>query len=142
MRIVALAVAAAALAVFAAEASAYRKAGLSVRVPRGWHVVHRHQTPCINPAERLTLAGRGAMVVLLETLDPRHYVLRFPRRPAHFRVTGKPSQMECCAVRGQVGWELHFRAAGRGFYAFVYPGRAGSTRQALRILDGLRVRPR
>ena len=113
-----------------------------MHVPRGWHVVHRHQTACVNPAQRLTLAGRGAMVVVLETLDPRHYVLRFPRRPAHFRVSGKPSPMECCAVRGRAGWALDFRAAGRGFYAFVYPGRPGSTREALRVLDGLRVRPR
>jgi hypothetical protein len=124
------------------DAATFRSARISVRVPTGWHVVHRRFANCINPAQRLALNGDGALVVVLETLDPRHYVRRFPARPRHFRVRGNPTPMECCAVHGRAGWALDFRAAGRGFYAFVYPGRPGSVTTALKALDSLRIRPR
>ena len=134
----------AASAAAAPEARTYRNAGLSVRVPAGWHVVHRRLANCIDPAQRLALTGRGSIIVIQESLNPGRYLRRFPRRPTRFRVEGRPSPLECCAVSGRAGWMLHFRDAGRAFYAYVYPAARGPGHRvrALRILDSLRVRPR
>jgi len=38
------------------------------------------------------------------------------------------------------GWFLSFRDAGRSFYVYLYPGRAGDPSIALAILDSLRIR--
>ena len=116
--------------------------GVSAPLPVGWHVVHERLTPCTNPVERLTLAGRGALVMLQESLD-RAYVNRFETRPVRFRLRGEPQFITCCAPTGRGrGWFLNFRDGGRAFYAYVYLGRAGTRAQALAILDGLRIRPR
>jgi len=65
----------------------------------------------------------------------------FPRRPQQFAVHGAPSSIACCDAAGHgKGWLLRFRTRGRFFYAFVYPGREHRVREALQILDGLRVR--
>ncbi len=113
--------------------------GLSVRVPPGWHVLDRRLTPCTNPVERVDLVGNGALVMVQEALD-HAYVDRFPVRPTHFRVHGAASWMACCTVRRR-GWRVDFRDSGRSFYAYVYPGRRGSLREALTLLDSLRVAP-
>jgi len=114
--------------------------GLSVLVPPGWRVAHPPLLePCTNPAPRFALArARRDLIEVQESLDTA-YVKRFPARPRHFRVTGSPSFLACCApARAQKGWMLSFRDHGRAFYVYIY----GDARSALRILDGLRVAPR
>jgi hypothetical protein len=111
--------------------------GLSAFVPPGWHVAHPPLLePCTNPAPRFALArSRRDLIEVQESLDAA-YVERFPARPRHFRVTGSPSFLACCAPkRAQKGWMLSFRDHGRAFYVYVY----GDVRSALRILDGLHV---
>jgi hypothetical protein len=124
-----------------ARQNLYRDArvGLSVRLPVGWHVVHRRLTPCTDPAERLTLRGRGAMVMLQERAAGD---AGFAPRPDRFTLRGKPHAMECCAPLVRPGWFLDFRDGGRGFYAYVYLGRRGTEAEALAILTSLRIRPR
>jgi hypothetical protein len=114
--------------------------GIATRVPAGWKVVPASLTPCTNPIERVDVAGPdGALVMLQEALD-RAYVNRFPRRSRHFAVRGRPSFLSCCAAPGYgKGWVLRFRDGGRSFYAYVYPGRDGRLREALAILDSMRI---
>ena len=91
--------------------------------------------PYTNPVPRLAVARGRSLVLIEESLDGSRYLARFPARPRHFRVRGRPSLMGCCAAANAgPGWEL-FRQGGRGFYAFVY----GDPRQALPVLDSLRV---
>lgn len=120
----------------------YTTAGLTVTLPLGWRVVHRRLTPCVNPIERLTLAGPGALVMLQESLDPRRYIRRFSPRPPRFGLGGKPEPIACCAPTRRPGWFFNFRDRGRGFYVYVYVGRMGTRAEALAILDSTRVRPR
>jgi hypothetical protein len=119
----------------------YRNAqvGLSVRVPVGWDVVARRLTPCSDPVERLTVRGRGAMVMLQERAAGG---AGFAPRPERFTLRGKAHPMECCAPLGRPGWFILFRDHGRGFYAYVYLGRRGTEADALAILDSLRIKPR
>jgi hypothetical protein len=134
---VAVALAAAALA---APTATVERAGITAPVPAGWHVVDRRLTPCTNPLERLTLAGpSGAMVMLQESLDPRHYIARFDRRPGRWRLHGPPEPIACCAPSGRPGWFMNFRDAGRGFYVYVYANTSDARRAALTILDRLTV---
>lgn len=134
------------LAVFTALSSvpahAAHRSGLTVEVPPGWHVVDRRLTPCVNPIERLTLAGHGALVMLQESLDPRRLIRRFDRRPRHFTLAGPPSPIACCVATRRAGWFLDFQDRGRGFYVYVYLGAPGTRTAALSILDSLRVEPR
>jgi hypothetical protein len=120
----------------------YRAARLRITLPSGWRVVHRRLTPCVNPIERLTLSGRGALVMLQESLDPRRYIRRFSPRPHRFALKGKPQPIACCAPTRRPGWFFNFRDRGRGFYGYVYLGRVGTRAEALALLDGLRVQPR
>jgi hypothetical protein len=122
--------------------ASYSHAGLTLTVPAGWHVVHERLTPCTNPLERVTVAGRGAQVTLTETLDPRRYVRRLSARPRRFALQGEPQWTACCAPLDRRGWFFGFRDRGRGFYVYLYLGRAETRRDALAILDSLRVRPR
>jgi hypothetical protein len=115
------------------------RVGLSIRLPAGWHIVRRRLTPCIDPVERLTVVGRGAMVMLQEQRAGGH---GFPARPSRFALVSKPQPMECCAPLGRPGWFLLLRDGGRGFYAYVYLGGPGTRADALSILNSLRVRPR
>ena len=117
--------------------------GLSIPVPAGWEIVRRPLTLCTDPIQRLALSGHGALVqiqerVAVENLDG------FPPRPARFALQGAPRWIGCCVPdeRRDKGWMLAFRDGGRGFYAYVFVGTAGSRREVLAILDGLRVRPR
>ena len=149
MRVVVLLMCSASLVLALARSSSaathiaiYSHAGLTVTLPAGWRVVHKRLTPCTNPLERVTLAGRGAQVTLMETLDPRRYVRGFPARPQRFALRGAPQWIACCAPLNRQGWFLAFRAHGRGFYVFVYLGQPETRRQALGVLDTLRVGPR
>jgi len=113
--------------------------GLSVSLPAGWHVVHRRLTPCTDPVERLTVAGRGAMVMLQERVGGDDGL---PARPARFELRGAPQPMECCAPLDRGGWSVRFRDGGRGFYSFVYLGGRATRADALAIFDSLRITPR
>jgi hypothetical protein len=111
--------------------------GVGVLLPSDWHVVGRKLTPCIDPSEQLTVAGRGALVMLQERL---HAVAgEFPARPSRFELSGSPEYLECCAPLARRGWVLRFEDNGRGFYAYVYLGASGTRAQALAILDSLRI---
>jgi hypothetical protein len=129
----------AAVAVAAAVVSSH---GVSLRVPSGWRTLSRPLTSCVDPIERLDVAGPdGALVMVQEALD-RRYVSRFPARPAHFAVHGPPQSLTCCGASGHgKGWLVHFRDGGRSFYVYLYPGRGGSPTEALHVLNGLRVEP-
>jgi hypothetical protein len=120
----------------------YSRAGLTVTLPAGWRVLHARHTACTNPIERLTVSGHGALMTLMETLDPRRYVRRFSPRPKRFALHGEPRWIACCAPLDRRGWFFVFRDHGRGFYVYVYLGRPGTRREALRALDSLRVRAR
>ncbi len=120
----------------------FTKAGITVTMPSGWRVVDRRLTPCTNPIERITIAGRGAMVMVQESLDPRRYIERFRPRPRRFGLRGKPQSIACCAPSGRDGWFFDFRDQGRGFYVYVYLGAPGTRAQALAALDSLRIVPR
>jgi hypothetical protein len=125
-----------------ARSARYNAAGLTVTMPRGWRVVHRRLTPCTNPAQRLAVTGRGALVVLLESLDPQRYIRRFPGRPRRFELHGQPEPIGCCAPDERAGWFFSFRDRARGFYGYVYLGAPGTRDEVLAILDSLRVQPR
>jgi hypothetical protein len=124
-----------------ASAARHASAGLSVEVPRAWRVVETPMSACTNPVQRLALRGHGALVQIVETLDYA-YVHRFPARPRRFALRGPAQYQACCPPRDAKGWFLHFRDGNRGFYAYVYLGRAGTRSEVLRILDSLRVRLR
>jgi len=110
--------------------------GLSVRIPPGWRISHRHFTPCSDPVERFSLLGAGRILTLEERLVPVRAELT--RRPRHFNVRGRPTPLECCAIPGRRGWVVQFGDHGRAFYAYLYPGR-GPTTILLRTLDSLLV---
>jgi hypothetical protein len=112
-----------------------RAYGLVLPLPAGWHVVASSLTDCSNPRQRLAIAGDGALVVLAERVGGGR--AQGPSRPRRFRATGRPSPIECCAVAGRAGWMFAFVDRGRELYAYVYPGRPGSSATALRALDGL-----
>jgi hypothetical protein len=60
------------------------------------------------------------------------------RRPRHFRVRGKPTLLECCAIPSRRSWVFEFGDHGRAFYAYLYPG-IKSARTLLRTLNSFRV---
>jgi hypothetical protein len=113
------------------------RAGITATVPPGWRVVDRRLTPCTDPAGRLTLVGHRAMVMLQERLAGAR---GFPPRPHRFELRGQPAPMECCAPLARAGWLVSFGDNGRGFYAYVYPGAAGTRAETLTVLDSLRIR--
>lgn len=139
-------------------------AGVSVRVPRGWHLVRPPISAVSFPAERLLLTSYptrgggncsperaqrnlppgGALVYLFEYRPERGGVwarLRrrdFPPRPARFRLRPRTlGGYECWRVPSYL---VRFRAAGRAFQVHVALGsRASPSRRAqvLRVLDSL-----
>jgi hypothetical protein len=108
-----------------------------VLLPAHWRAVRRPLTRCVDPAERMTVAGRGALVMLQERLHP--VADEFAARPSRFELNARPEYMECCAPLARRGWMLRFEDNGRGFYAYVYLGGRGTRSQALAILDTLHV---
>ena len=144
--------AAVALAPAAAAGSFHTGAGISGRLPDGWHVVQRRFTPCIDPREVLTIASftvaakpvvpRDGALLTLEERDSD--AARMPRRPKRFRLRGKPSGMECCVPLHVPGWGLQFHSGGRGFYVYAFLGRDAAPRtraELTRVLDSLRIDP-
>lgn len=123
----------------ASRSSPYSSDGVTVIVPAGWHVIRRRITPCVDPSERLVVAGHGALVMLQERIHPS--VGEFPERPSRFELEGTPEYMECCAPLARRGWMLHFADKGRGFYAYAYLGGRGTKARVLEILQSLRVDP-
>jgi hypothetical protein len=117
-------------------------AGLSVRVARGWHLIHRHLTDVLDPAGRLALASfavrlarhpcacgwsnvsnlprAGGFVFVWEYLRPGGPGLnRIPPRPARFMISqGNPHWFECAGP----SWGTALRASGRVFQVEVYLG--------------------
>jgi hypothetical protein len=118
----------------------YTRFGLMVTLPSGWRAVRQKLTPCVDPSERLTVARGRSLVMLQERLHPA--LDEFRSRPSHFALPGRPHDIECCAPVARRGWSLRFADKGRGFYVYVYLGRAGMRAEALGILDSLRVEPR
>ena len=121
----------------------YRSAtGIAVRYPPRWWRVDGHLTPCVNPIQRVAFAGRGAFVMLQEFLGLSDAELRrFPRRPERFRLRGAPTRHLCCTPTSRPGWVLEFQDGGRAFYVYVYLGWRRTKREALAILDSLRISP-
>lgn len=117
------------------------RAGISVSLPSGWRVLDKRLTPCVNPVERLVLRRNGALVMIQEGLKPLFRARQFEPRPVRFALRGKPSPIECCAPAPRAGWLFSFRDRGRGFYLYVYPGRAGTGAETVEILNSLRVKP-
>ena len=113
--------------------------GISAVLPAQWHVVHRVLSDCSDPVQRFAAASRGATVLLLET----NMDVRFPARPAGFRLPVHLSRFEgCCSMPNGPGAELLFRDHGRRFYAFVYlRPRSRDRATALSLLNSLRVAP-
>lgn len=126
-----------------APAARFERAGVSVEVPSGWTVVTRPLSACTNPAQRLALRGRGALVQIVERLGATD-IAGFPERPTRFELRDPPRWIGCCVPddRKDKGWFLSFRDGNRGFHAYVYLGRTGTRNEALRILESLRVRSR
>lgn len=120
----------------------YTRSGLTVSLPRQWRVVERRLTPCTNPIERLTASGRGALVMLQESLPPLRRLDGFSPRPRRFVLRGEPQPLACCAPTGRAGWFFDFRERGRAFYVYVYLGKPGTQAEALALLDSVQVRPR
>jgi hypothetical protein len=139
------------------------RGGISVRVPRGWHLVRRGLTNVVEPAQRLAVASftvrlashscacgepnvrdfprTGAFLFVWEYRAPssRAELLRLPPRPSRFRVTQEnPHWFECAGP----SWVTAFRDRGRVFQVEVYLGPAAGTKARLQmdaLLDSLRV---
>jgi hypothetical protein len=112
----------------------YAGDGLSIVLPAGAQLTHRHFTPCADPVERFSVLDGHAILTIEERLE----VEPGPRRSGPFRVSGTATPMECCAIGGRAGWVVHFRDYGRGFYAYLYPS-GSSPAPLLHLLDSLRV---
>jgi hypothetical protein len=73
-------------------------------VPASWRVVDERLTPCVDPVERLTIAGPDRpMVMLQESLSARKYLDRFPAQPTAWDLHGRPQQIACCAPTNAAG---------------------------------------
>jgi hypothetical protein len=152
-------IAALAAAILAAPAgSGAADPNLAWTLPAGWHDVSPRLTAVGNPAHRLAAAtfplqqttpdrtcapetarrqlpADGALVLLLESLEPA----TLPSRPARFRL-GRPVNLECFGR----GWTAVWTEHGRALQAVVmYGSRAGPERrrQAEALLDSLVVQP-
>lgn len=146
------------------SASLYRGGGLTARLPSGWHVARQRLTAVSSPVQRLVLTSfvlhqrvrdtgcrpdtalhkmpaAGAMVYVFEYRGPTaHDLAREPPRPQHFRLDPRSLRTYECLGRSYM---VRFRDHGRALQAHVYLGRragAPARRQALAVLDSLRVR--
>jgi hypothetical protein len=130
--------------------------GISVRLPRGWHVRRGWLSDVVDPIPRLAVASfpvrlsrhtcecgmpnvrdfprAGAFLFVWEyaRLDAAQ-LRRFPRRPARFRVAqGNAHWGECAGP----SWGTVFRVSGRGFQVEVYLGPAADDKVRARM-DGI-----
>jgi hypothetical protein len=112
--------------------------GLSVSYPSGWSRIGRQLTNCSDPVEVIDIGGPGAALFMLQETGTRG----LPHRPKRFRLAGKPSPLECCTPTREPGWLVPFQDAGRGFYAYLYPGSLSRRDEVLAILNSLEVGPR
>lgn len=108
---------------------------LAVRYPAGWRPVHRALTNCVDPAEVIDLVGPGDALFMLQETGTRG----LPDRPDEFRLEEEPSPLECCTPTSDPGWMIGFQEQGRGFYAYLYPGRGDRRGEVLAILNSLEV---
>ena len=118
-----------------------QSAGLLVAYPASWRSIGHALTRCTNPVERIDLAGPGGALFMLQESLGRNATAGMPTRPRSFEVRGVPSPLECCRATMQPGWLLPFKEGGRGFYAYLYPGRLDERAELVAILNSLRVRP-
>jgi hypothetical protein len=127
------------------------EARLSVSYPRGWHVTTRELTPITDPVERFVIysgplpqplaspKARHVIAIVMEVKSPLHVdLLRFPKRPHHFRLAHL-GMLE--RFSGKRWGELTFRDHRRAFYVFIGVGsRAGAqVPKLLGALDSLCV---
>lgn len=118
------------------------KVGLAVSHPPDWRPIRKRLTRCSNPVERIDLAGPGgALVMLQESLGPEATAGMRPR-PKRLGVAGAPHPLPCCTPTRQPGWLVIFKEGGRGFYAYLYPGRMQRRPELVAILNSLRIRPK
>jgi hypothetical protein len=107
---------------------------LSIVVPASARLTHHHFTSCADPVERFSVVDGRAVLTVEERLDGEPA----PPRRGLFHVSGPPTTVECCAIKGRAGWVVHFRDHGRAFYAYLYPG-GSSPAALLHVLNTLRV---
>lgn len=139
-------------------------AGITVRVPSGWHLVRRSLTEVTDPAQRLAIASfpvrlaarpcdcdkphlrafpRDGVFVFVWEYEGRftgRQLRRVPRRAARFGVTQGTWHTACAPT-----WTGGFREAGRVFQVEVHLGPAATPQTRARVdalLDSLRVAPR
>ncbi len=139
-------------------------AGLSIRVPPGWHALHGWLSDVVDPAPRLAAASfparlsrhtcacgfpnvvkfprQGAFIFVWEYLHPTHLQLaRTPARPARFQVTdGSGVHLTCYGPSDT----LVFKDDGRVFQVEIYigPTNASPLRSSVAAaLDSLHVEP-
>jgi hypothetical protein len=139
-------------------------AGVSIRVPTGWHVVHQRLSEVVDPIPRLmvatfavSLSHRSCVCGMPNIRDfprdggllfvweypslPARALRAFPRRPRRFRVSATAIGAAACAGPSDV---VVFRQARRAFQAEIYLGpTAGRAVRArlTEILDSLRATP-
>ena len=94
--------------------------GLTVTVRR---LAYRPPSPdaCVNPIERLTVTGRGALV-MLEDVGSIPTLLRRFSPAAPLRAQRQPATDRLLRTDRRPGWFFNFRDQGRGFYVYVYLG--------------------
>lgn len=113
---------------------------LSIAVPAGWTIVRRSLTNCTDPVQRIALRRGSATIQIVESV---YWGAKgFPPRPRRFALRGEPEFLACCPPADGKGWFFPFKDSGRGFYAYIYLGRAATGSEALRILDSFRVHTR
>lgn len=139
-------------------------AGLSVRVPAGWHLLRGWLSDVIDPAPRLALASfpaklsrhtcacgfpnvihfprDGAFMFAWEYLHPqRGQLVRTPSRPARVSLTVSRAVRLTCDGPND---EAYFKEAGRVFQVEIYIGPTAGRAlraQVAAMLDSLRVAP-
>jgi hypothetical protein len=138
-----------------------RRAGISLRYPRGWSATARPLTQLVSPAQAAAIASfdlrqrhpdtnctprrafskvgsRGAFIFVIEYSVERKS--DFPSRPRRFRLPSKPHNFECFPGT----YMLRFSDRGRYFQVHVRLGSHASSRtrsDVLAVLDSIVVRP-
>jgi hypothetical protein len=110
--------------------------GLHLVHPSAWRVSKGMRTRSCIPRTALRLrAPGGGLIYLYENAGlNRTQLARIPKRPARVRLSY--GRFECFGT----SWRTDFRDGGRAFTAHVY-GPPARRREALAILDSLRIRP-